>query len=154
MYIKTDVQNVIKRSPHILDKESIAVSILDAAPPPSIIPETEVDSRRLLAKRLPAAETSSSSSSVPSLLQELESYLQKAVEGLVIERLNECRKPTTWLLDLKDPVSYSGLILLQCSLSSFYGTLHETVVIVTSVAQIFKFCQHPCELFNSWINET
>jgi hypothetical protein len=87
-----DVENVIKRCPHVLDGESVRVSKLQPAPPPPVVNDSDVDPNRLLAKRLPLDTTK----------DELELFLNRACAVRIIQ-LTVCKQPTAALLDFTHP---------------------------------------------------
>ena len=78
---------VMKKQPHKLDGASVEVNVLDAAPPPPLL-LSDVDTKRLLAKRLPPSTTSES----------LREYLTPASRAKMVG-WTLAVKPSTALLD-------------------------------------------------------
>jgi len=86
----TVTARVISRCPHTLYGETVRVSRLKPAPPAPVVPDSEVDWKRLLAKRLPAG----------TVIDELREYF-KRVDSVNIVNMTLGKKPSVALLDLE-----------------------------------------------------
>jgi hypothetical protein len=84
------VTRVLERSPHTVSDVTVQVVRLHAAPPPPVVPDEEVDQKRLLAKRLPA----------DTAADDLQKFFSR-VTDISIMKMTVCKKPSTVLLDLK-----------------------------------------------------
>jgi len=78
---------VMKKQPHKLEGASVEVNVLEAAPPPPLL-LSDVDTKRLLAKRLPSSATKES----------LREYLKHAARAQMVG-WTLAVKPSTALLD-------------------------------------------------------
>ena len=83
------VADILRRCPHTVDGQTVQVSRLEPAPPPPIVPDSEVDVKLLLAKRLPAG----------TVIQELREYF-KRVDTVDIVNMSVGRKPSIAILNL------------------------------------------------------
>ena len=99
----TAVSGVMKKQSHVFDGAKLEVNVLEAAPPPPLL-LSDVDTKRLLAKRLPRSATRES----------LSAYLSPAARAKMVG-WTVAVTPSTALLDFSSEPDYLSIRRLVCS---------------------------------------